>query len=696
MAGFKVDYDSMAKFDAMPKDEQNQAWEQLSGDQQQAVAAYHPKYVQEKATRVTQSPDAIIKKAVSDGEEIKSNPALWNQKQVAVQNSLPKDFNAMSPSEQSGHIKDLLDKTASRVNKTRNAESFPSKVVDAAKIGLDPDHITYAGKDVIEPIARAGTQGLSYGLSDEMKGAGQVYDTLRGLNPGKVGTESYNKTAATPSEYVENLGNLGNIYRSNQFKDQQANKDAEKQSPSLYAGSEFVSSLFAPGPGSVKAASKLGAAAKGAAIGAPLAITSALGHSDKPLSETSAEDIAIPGVIGVGLGGAGGFFGKALSNYAENKAVSSIGANVPKLRSEGINTPEKVQGFGRNLLDEGLVPVIGGKSKANQLAGARTDEIGKPIGEYMSDTDKLIQDSGNAQRARSGADDARAAKDMADKQRSAYTQAQRDVALGNVPRRNYTNANPESIQASRDLTHELNSQAAAAPYNPGLNYDKAAEMAWRELPHDNVIAQKAQGKAEELINAFKEQGKLTPGSFGAGWNAKTAAQSAQNFSDQAPLAQDIAHDVTRGFKNNVVKQAQFARNAAEAMMTKGLSKEQAEKIVRDNTNKSAAFKELLKRYGTAATAEKMSRGPAISESLQSGIGLGRSMAAAGGGALGGPAGALTGYLLSNPNSAGLKAHLTDLASKGIQNRAPISTVGKAYSNNDFINSFFDKNEDKDK
>lgn len=574
MPTFNLDYDSMKQFDDMPAEQQSAAWGQLSPAQQEAVTNYHPHYMAEKATRSSRD---VVNAAVVAGKRATDPERLENQR--------------------------LDDQDTTDVEN----DATNKKVA-----GFLDDHIT-------GPV-RGAAQGLSAHFGDELSGLGAVADTVMGRDVGKSATgkkyganesiPSYDQaplswrdyakkftdlglktapldSAGIPSAAPSLSGGLADIYSNARDKERNANKAAEAKDPVGYGLGEFAGSVALPVPGAAEAKT-FGALAKaGAKVGAPLAAANYIGSSDEE-NPVTATGLVGNTVAGGGFGAAAnGVLGKAgqwLGKRAENTAVNAIEGPAgisDRLKKEGLSDPAKKAAFGRELLNEGIIPWSGSKTTALENAQAVKGEVGKPIGEYVDNLDKEVA------------------------------------------------AQPATPRSDGRLTK-----------NTGLDYNAMANAAQAALPNDNAVAMSAAGKGQQLADLFREQGGVTPGKYRGAWNAKMAAQKSLNFSDQAPAAQQIARDVERGARDNMKEQMlneAFANALRKAPLpadrTPGAMGKAIESALMPEAEKFNGFNQNLHRYSSASKAEDILDNAVSREGQRAPIGLREAMML--GGALGG-------------------------------------------------------------
>lgn len=583
------------------------------------------------------------------------------------------------------------DRTAVDLAIGKQKQAPLPKFLDAAKYNIDD-----ANENYVEPAARGAQQGVSLRFSDELKGAGAVKDKVDEAvhNPFRSWKDIQDRLTHPIDSVGKDLSELNDTYVTARNKDQEANKAAEKKSPYVYSGSELLGSLATPVPG-LGGAKTLGAlAVAGAKAGAPLAVTNYLGGTEIPWesigrvltpgmaagdddlsftdSKKSIDDkdnakvgkLAL-GTTAAGLGGgltsgaAGmvtGKVGQWLSDKAERAAVDSIsagGAISDKLRKEGLETPSQVRQFGRNLLKENIVPWSGSKEEAFNRTEALKDQVGKPIGEYMERLDNETV--------------------------------------------------PERYRRTRDQVAE-----GATPTN-GMNYTYLAHDAENALPKKNAVLMNAADKGQELVDLFRKQGELTPGSFKGAWDAKSAAQNGLNFSNTANASQEIAKDVEREGRKSIMAQAlaqdklnrwapkiqqlddgtapmgkidRFDGSIGDEVPMVDLTKETQEA-------QSAAdkFKDNLKRYGYASTANDILRNSVSREGQRSALGLAETGAAMTGLASGNPLGAAAGIAGAvglhalKQRGYGPAARAADLMSKQVPSLAQRATDAAGYEMN---------------
>lgn len=220
--------------------------------------------------------------------------------------------------------------------------------VDYSKLS-DSDLSVIAGKapqapGKLESLARGAGQGLSLGFEDELRAA--VMAPFSDKNYSEIRDEIRGK-----------------------------NESARRANPKLFMTGEIgggVATSFVPGLNMGKAATALGAAARGAGFGALNALGTAEGDMDKQALQTAAG-----GALGGILGGIGQKVTKALQNKAPQLAELATGATG---REQQLKFKE---GSGRKLLDLGIVSwgnsPKGIAKKSAKLLEQSSDDIGKSL-----------------------------------------------------------------------------------------------------------------------------------------------------------------------------------------------------------------------------------------------------------------------------------------------------------------------------
>lgn len=435
---------------------------------------------------------------------------------------------------------------------------------------------------------RAGTaQGASAGFSDEMEGglnglAAAANLKINDNNDLTKGVSILNK------ERPPSWKDVQDAYTNSRNDRRKTVAKAEADQPIGYGVGELGGSMMIPVPGAAEAKGIKALAKSGAKVGSVLGSANYVGHSDEDLGDT----LTSPGMIvaplaGAGVGAAGNVvLGKGaqwLKSVANKKAVQAISpaAGITnRLRNEGLGSPEKIQSFGSDLLKEGIVPWSGNKEEALSRAGQLIGDQGDEIGNYLKDAD-----------------------------------ARTEAAVSKT-------YNP---QEARDAQQRL-----------GMNYDHLASAAETGLPNKNAVAQMAQGPAVKLVDAFRKQGELTPGSYQGAWDAKKAAQKSLNFSDQAPQSQEIARNVEQAARNNIKTQllnndlnkeiADEQERALLAGKPYDTSKpEEIQRLLDTAAPKSAerlkGFEENLHRYQVGAHAQELAQEATSRNVLKSTFGL---------------------------------------------------------------------------
>lgn len=218
----------------------------------------------------------------------------------------------------------------------------------------------------LESALRGAAQGLTFGHSDEITGAGEaLLDQLQGQGDANKG--------------------LLDLYRQHRDESRAAYENAEKSNPKTYlagnvAGS-IPSAMLLPEMGAVKA---------GAALGA----LSGLGMGNADLTKGELGKAALETGSGAAMGAvAGKVFDKlgnlispeSLESAANSQAVKSL--NPKKLDYKKM-TPEQVQTLGRTMLDNDVItPLSSLEDKLNSVQALKQSS-GETIGNVANSLDE--------------------------------------------------------------------------------------------------------------------------------------------------------------------------------------------------------------------------------------------------------------------------------------------------------------------
>ncbi len=91
-----------------------------------------------------------------------------------------------------------------------------------------------------------------------------------------------------------------------------------------------------------------------------------------------------------------------------------------------------------------------------------------------------------------------------------------------------------------------------------FDYEQLGAAAGRPLEEANAVQRMADSKAQRLVEAFRKQGELTPGSFPDANAAKSAAWSSANLNNEAPEAAQLYRKVTGEARKNIGEQIENA------------------------------------------------------------------------------------------------------------------------------------------
>lgn len=482
---FKLNYDSMAKFDAMSDQDKSSAWDELSPDQQKAIANYFPTYKAEKQKRA-------------------NDPLRAKEKSLEVIGKALGDAD----------------------NAVEKSHWFKNKVAPAIDKGIA------TAEEETRGVRAATLQGLSIKTGDEMEGVLNALLAGGGLKINDRNDVSKGLSLQKPAVSWDDLKAAFFKARDERRADR---AKAEKDQPLRYHAAEFLSGMAVPLGGAAKAKTAWEAAKMGAKIGAPLALLSAVGGDEGkpgefslPSPATAALSTGLGGVFG-GAGAAGGHkLGGWLARKAEEAAVKAAGARGGidnQLRKMGVQDADDVQQLGRDFLDEGLIPWSGNKSETFKRAVDLDQHMGKVIGDTTEAADKAS--------------------------------------------------------------------------NLGFDYDRLGWKAAEPVINANAVEDLAADKATKLAEALAKQGEKTPGSFTGAWQAKSSAQRAANFKDDAPTAAILHRKVGQAARDDIADQIQ------STLGNKALGQ----------------FNKATKRYGTARKAEELASEGVTRDAANAGLGM---------------------------------------------------------------------------
>lgn len=269
-------------------------------------------------------------------------------------------------------------------------EEIGKKIVDASAPAWDD---TPPSKDEIdllsglnqpsklESAARGALQGATLGFSDEaiagMRSIPSQYELESQAATGIVG-----ETGDIPAKYKERIE-----------QERTANTQARAANPLTYGASEIAGGLAIPAgaAGSVKGAAGIGALQGGIYSG---------GESTGKTAGEVATDVLKGGAIGGVAGGTVGAISKTLSpvilrHFAEKKAVGALKSAPAELekaiqRLPGATRDEKVLGFGRWMLDNGLITPTTTADEILQKSSALAEKYGQETSAIASEASKAL------------------------------------------------------------------------------------------------------------------------------------------------------------------------------------------------------------------------------------------------------------------------------------------------------------------
>ncbi len=211
-----------------------------------------------------------------------------------------------------------------------------------------------------ESALRSVAQGATFGLADELSGAGNaVFDAIKKRSLGDV-----------KSDYIANRDN----YR-------RADRLAQEANPITYGTGQVLgglgSAIAVPG---VAAGELGGALAAGALQG--------YGSSEAEAPEDQVKDIGIGGALG-GVGyGAGKLAAKAIPsaetalNYARKKTIDHLRPTPKVARALG---PERLSEIADQTLSSGAMKPFSRVGDTAERLAAQRERVGKEIGQYIEE-----------------------------------------------------------------------------------------------------------------------------------------------------------------------------------------------------------------------------------------------------------------------------------------------------------------------
>lgn len=503
--------------------------------------------------------------------------------------------------------------------------------------------------DTLSPRSGVGTavrhlgKGASFGFIDEIAGLQGAADEVTSRAWRAVGAEppaGLQETSVSPSTPLFEA--LAKRYRHERDDYRRDLDIGAKENPKTALAAELIGGAAAPVPGAgvtkgMGIAQKIGRyGAQGLAAGT----LGGVGNSTADLTRGDvggvARDAAIGGGIGLGVGATlgtamdvgAGKLATVLQRKAEDKVLLAI--NNPgisdKLVKMGLSTEEARREFARKALASGLIQF--GDDAAS--IAARADDFINNWGTVIGDITEKADVWNKAMMSEAAARNAEKVS-AATKVQDAYDRALTDQRLAQFRGQPPPAAPPGPPPVPPSLE----------PVKSAVSTPDAAEAMRRTLAQRTNVERMGEGPTLDLIERVATEPQQT---FDALRRAKSSAQGAVNWSDQAPQSKEIFRDATRTLRDEYLRQIEPVIGPNEMEMLK-------------MANES---------YGLATDVANLATDKASREAGKSAVGA-REMAAGAAAATalgGGPLGAGAGTLL-----AGAIGH--------IGRRLPASTANAA-------------------
>lgn len=298
----------------------------------------------------------------------------------------------------------------------------------------------------------------------------------------------------------------------------------------------------------------------------------------------------------------------ALSGYMPSSSLGRIGFNTLAGASEGIGSAPTMSKAPMNALkDAGTAALL-----SSALEGGY--KVGQKIGPAMERgaENQALKGAGlhggiGSQQAKMGLDDA-----------EARALGRKFLEEDLIPFGGSKAAVKERAQSMLDRANNsigaelTNAEVSGRPFN----FAEMAAEASKPIDRASKVAQMSDSKARALIQALKEQGTATPGSWQAANRAKSDAWLSARFDEDAPMAAKLYRQAVGG-----------ARDSIENQLAREVGPQAADALRRAN-----------EKYGVAADALKLAKDAARREQANNTLGLTELLTGVGGATLGGASG----------------------------------------------------------
>lgn len=317
-------------------------------------------------------------------------------------------------------------------------------------------------------------------------------------------------------------------------------------------------------------------ALRGAEVGGGTGFASGLVNSKVDLTRPTPEGLrrALSEALVSGATGAGGgYLGGAtlgaaepkLRSFAEEQALRAAGLQSGiknSLKTDlGLNDMTEARALGRRFLDEGLIPLVG----SSEAVAKRAEKLGGAAGQTIG-----------------------------------ATMNKADVATMHTPA-------PPPGQTTAGRPSNVKPQ-------PGFDYDAMADASNGVLDRATSVADDLSGgKARDLAEALRAQGKRTPGSFVGANQAKSDAWKSARFDQDAPMSAQMYRKAVGAARDDIERQVADALGPADA----------------------AALRSANEKFGVAADAQKLAANESQRRASRKGFTTGDLVALLGGGTAGG-------------------------------------------------------------
>ncbi len=391
----------------------------------------------------------------------------------------------------------------------RDAHPEPS-VWQKIKAALEPSAETEAKvKDWAGTVGsgvKGAQSGLSMGFNPQLAGLGAVKNQLMG-SPDKP-ERNLLPVGEQLSQYGHDLTPtaLLDAYRQARDKEAADTAAAETANPKTFLAGDVAGSLAlpVPGPGKAKGLARVG---KFALQGAGLGSLSALGHSRADLTTADPEEWKKAGkdvATGAALGAPLGAVGGEVSTRLGNWLSNKA----------------------EDFAVKAAMPSAGITNRLRDMGKETPEEI-RAMGREFIDN-KLVPVFGGKEA-------------MAEK-------------------------GTQLMKRQGDAMDRVLDHADTRSEPNRFDFDEAADYALKNLDNISAVKEMASGPARALAEAFRAQGKKTPGSFRGASQAKSDAWGAANFSDKAPASKRLYNQVGHDIRADISRQLEEGA-APDAMMS---------------------------------------------------------------------------------------------------------------------------------